>query len=147
MRFSRGFTQSVSNELTVHCVLAHAPDGSGMKIAALALCRADTPEEAEAEIAPIRAFGSPVLEMLGLMPYPAINAVLDAGFPRGALKYWKSSLVAELSDSLIDEAVTRFATTPSPLNAILIEHDHRGDAGRRRGHGGAAPRDRPTTCF
>lgn len=65
LRFYRDFTQTASDELTVHCVLAHAPDGSGMKIAALALCHSGTTEEAEAEIAPIRAFGSPVMEMLG----------------------------------------------------------------------------------
>jgi len=124
LRFYRDFTQTVSDELTVHCVLAHAPDGSGMKIAAMALCHAGTAEEAEAEIAPIRAFGSPVMEHLGPMPYPMVNAMLDAGYPRGALNYWKSNFISELSDSLIDEVVTRFATTPSPMNAILFEHYH-----------------------
>lgn len=124
LRFYRDFTQSASDELTVHCVLAHAPDGSGMKIAALAACHAGMLEEAEAEIAPIRAFGSPIMDMLGPMPYPMINAMLDAGYPRGALNYWKSNFISELSDSLIDEAVTRFAATPSPMNAILIEHYH-----------------------
>ena len=124
LRFYRDFTRTASDELTVHCVLAHAPDGSGMKIAALALCHAGTPEAAEAEIAPIRAFGSPVMEMLGPMPYPPINAMLDAGYPRGALNYWKSNFITELSDSLIDEAITRFATTPSTMNAIMIEHYH-----------------------
>ena len=124
LRFYRDFTQSVSDELTVHCVLGHAPDGSGMKIAALALCHSGSAEAAEAEIAPIRAFGSPLMEMLGPMPYPAVNAMLDAGYPRGALNYWKSNFVSELSDSFIDAAVTRFATTPSTMNAVLIEHYH-----------------------
>jgi len=124
LHFYRDFTQTASDELTVHCVLAHAPDGSGMKIAAMALCHAGTAEEAEAEIAPIRAFGSPVMEHLGPMPYPMVNAMLDAGYPRGALNYWKSNFISELSDSLIDEAVTRFAATPSPMNAILFEHYH-----------------------
>jgi FAD/FMN-containing dehydrogenase len=124
LHFYRDFTQTASDELTVHSVLAHAPDGSGVKIAALALCHAGTMEAAEAEIAPIRAFGSPVMEMLGPMPYPAVNAMLDANYPRGALNYWKSSFISELSDSFIDEAVTRFASTPSTMNAILIEHYH-----------------------
>ena len=124
LRFYRDFTQSASDELTVHCVLAHAPDGSGMKIAALALCHAGPAELAEAEIAPIRAFGSPIMDMLGPMPYPMINAMLDEGYPRGALYYWKSNLISELDDSLINEAVARFATTPSPMNAILFEHYH-----------------------
>ena len=124
LRFYRDFTRTASDELTVHCVLAHAPDGSGMKIAALALCHAGPVAEAEAEIAPIRAFGSPVMDMLGPMPYPPINAMLDPGYPRGALNYWKSNFISGLSDSFIDEAVTRFAATPSTMNAILIEHYH-----------------------
>jgi FAD/FMN-containing dehydrogenase len=64
------------------------------------------------------------MEHLGPMPYPMVNAMLDAGYPRGALNYWKSNFISELSDSLIDEAVTRFAATPSPMNAILFEHYH-----------------------
>jgi FAD/FMN-containing dehydrogenase len=95
-----------------------------VKIAALALCHAGTVEAAEAEIAPIRAFGSPVIEMLGPMPYPAVNAMLDEAFPRGALNYWKSSFLSELTDSLIDEAVARFAVTPSPMSSILFEQYH-----------------------
>jgi len=50
--------------------------------------------------------------------------LLDDGFPRGALNYWKSSFVESLDDELIDLAIERFATTPSPLNAILFEHFH-----------------------
>lgn len=124
LRFYRERTQSVPDELGISCVLAHAPDGSGMKLAALAICHAGSPEAAERDLAPIRAFGTPVMEALGPMPYPAINAILDAGYPRGALNYWKSSFVRELSDGLIDEATARFATTPSPMNAVLIEHYH-----------------------
>lgn len=124
LRFYRERTQSAPDELGISCVLAHAPDGSGMKLAALAICHAGSREAAERDLAPIRAFGTPVLEALGPMPYPAINAILDAGYPRGALNYWKSSFVRELSDGLIDEATARFATTPSPMNAVLIEHYH-----------------------
>jgi FAD/FMN-containing dehydrogenase len=133
MRFYRELTQSASDELTVHCVLAHAPDGSGMKLAALAVCHTGSADQADAELARIRAFGSPVIDHLGPMPYPAINAMLDAAYPKGALNYWKSSFISELSDSLIDEAVARFAVTPSPMNAILFEHYH-----------GAVTRIRPT---
>jgi FAD/FMN-containing dehydrogenase len=124
LQFYREFTQSASDELTVHCALTHAPDGSGMKLAAMALCHAGPLEQAEAEIAPIRSFGSPVMDMLGPMPYPAVNAMLDDAFPRGALNYWKSSFISDLSDELIDEAIARFAVTPSPMNNVLFEHYH-----------------------
>ena len=40
------------------------------------------------------------------MPYPVMNTLLDAGFPRGALNYWKSTLRrAALDDGAIDTMV------------------------------------------
>ena len=58
------------------------------------------------------------------MPYPAMNTLLDGGFPDGALNYWLSSFTRGLPDALIDTAVERFATVPSPMTSILFEHFH-----------------------
>jgi FAD/FMN-containing dehydrogenase len=58
------------------------------------------------------------------MPYPVMNTLLDEGYPAGALNYWLSSFVDELTDAFIDTAVEQFASTPSPMNAILFEHFH-----------------------
>jgi FAD/FMN-containing dehydrogenase len=124
LRFYREFTQATPDELTVLGALVHAPDGSGLKLAGLAICHAGTPEEAERDLAPVRAFREPLVDMLGRIPYPAVNAMLDAGYPKGALGYWKSSFLSELSDELIDEAVARFLETPSIMNVILFEQYH-----------------------
>ena len=124
MRFYRDFTQDAPDALTMHVVLAHAPDGSGMKITGLAICHAGTAEEAERDLAPVRAFKEPLVDMLGRIPYSAVNAMLDAGYPRGAFGYWKSSFLSELSDDFIEEAIARFGSTPSIMNAILVERYH-----------------------
>ena len=58
------------------------------------------------------------------MPYPVMNTLLDAGYPTGSLNYWLSSFTRGLPDELIDIAVERFATVPSPMTAILFEHFH-----------------------
>ncbi|HSJ73162.1 MAG TPA: BBE domain-containing protein [Miltoncostaeaceae bacterium] len=58
------------------------------------------------------------------MPYPVLNTILDDGFPTGALNYWLSSFTRGLDDGLIDTAVERFATAPSPMSAIVFEHFH-----------------------
>ena len=50
--------------------------------------------------------------------------MLDAGFPRGALNYWKSNFVSELSDQAIDTLVAQFAACPSPMSGLLLEHIH-----------------------
>ena len=124
LRFYREFTASVPDDLSVFCALVHAPDGSGVKLAALAVCHAGSPERAEEDLAPLRAFGEPILVHLGPIPYPVMNTLLDAGYPRGALNYWKSSFVDQLDDGFIDTAVEQFSATPSPMNAILLEHYH-----------------------
>ena len=58
------------------------------------------------------------------MPYPVMNTILDAGFPTGSLNYWLSSFTSGIPDGLIDVAVERFASVPSPMSAILLEHFH-----------------------
>jgi len=58
------------------------------------------------------------------MPYPVMNTLLDDGFPRGSLNYWKSTFVRGIDQGLIDTMVERFASCPSPMGAILFEHFH-----------------------
>ena len=49
------------------------------------------------------------------------DALLDEGFPFGLQNYWKSEFVKMLSDEAIDLIVDRFAATPSPLSAVVLE--------------------------
>jgi FAD/FMN-containing dehydrogenase len=124
LRFYRDAVADASDDLTVFAGLVHAPDGSGAKLAALVVFHAGDPQAAERELAPFRAFGSPLLAQVGPLPYPVMNTLLDAGYPAGALNYWLSSFTHGLPDALIDTAVERFATVPSPMTAILLEHFH-----------------------
>ena len=124
LRFYRQALAYASDDLTVFGGLVHAPDGSGTKLAALVAFHAGDPEAAERELAPFKAFGSPLMVEVGPMPYPVMNSLLDGGFPDGALNYWISSFTKGLPDALIDTAVERFASTPSPMTSMLFEHFH-----------------------
>jgi FAD/FMN-containing dehydrogenase len=124
LRFYREFTASVPDDLTVFAGLVYAPGSADLRLAAFVVCHAGPAEQAQKDLAPLRDFGEPILVEVGPMPYPVMNTLLDDGFPRGALNYWKSSFVGRLDDELIDLAIERFETTPSPLNAILLEHFH-----------------------
>jgi FAD/FMN-containing dehydrogenase len=124
LRFYRDFTASVSDDATVFAGLVHAPDGSGMKLAAYLLCHTGELAEAQAEFKPLLEFGSPVMTHVGPMPYPAMNMILDEGYPRGALNYWKSTFIRALEDDTIDALVDAFAKCPSPMGAIVIEQFH-----------------------
>ena len=124
LRFYREFTASVPDELTVLGALVHAPDGSGVPLAALVLCHCGDIKQAEKDVRPLLEFGSPVMTQVGPMPYPAVNMMLDDGFPRGALNYWKSSFIRALDDDAIGLMVDRFAGSPSPMSGIVVEHFH-----------------------
>jgi FAD/FMN-containing dehydrogenase len=137
LHFYRDFTQSLPDDLTAFAGLLHAPDGSGAQIAAIMVCHAGSLEAGAAAVAPVKRFGSPVMDVIGPMPYSAVNMLFDAGFPRGALNYWKSSFLATLADGAIDTMIERFAAAPSPMSGLLLEHFH-----------GAATRVGPTdTAF
>jgi FAD/FMN-containing dehydrogenase len=124
LHFYRDFTASLPDELTAFAGVLHAPDGSGTKLAAIIVCHAGSLEAGAAAVAPVKRFGSPVMDVIGPMPYTAVNMLFDAGFPRGALNYWKSSFLAALGDAAIDTMIERFAAAPSPMSGLLLEHFH-----------------------
>src|SRR5262245_39949633 len=82
LRFYRDLTARAPRELTLYAGLLHAPDGSGAKLAAIAACHCGPPESARAVTRALKRFGSPVLDMIGPMPYSRMNAIMDADFPK-----------------------------------------------------------------
>jgi FAD/FMN-containing dehydrogenase len=124
LRFYRDVTASLSDDLSIFASLVHAPDGSGVPLAALVVGHTGSPEQAEVDLAPIIGFGSPAVVQVGPMPYPVLNTMLDDGYPKGALNYWKSSFLAGLDDGLFDTLAERFAVCPSPMSAMVLEHFH-----------------------
>ncbi len=124
LRFFRDVTKSLPDDMSAFCALTHAPDGSGTPIVAMPVAHFGSPAEAEAAMKPIKAFGPPIIDALGPMPYSALNAMLDAGYPKGALNYWKSSFLSGLSDQAIDTMIECFARCPTPMGALLLEHFH-----------------------
>jgi len=123
LRFYRDAAADCSDDLSVFAGLVHAPDGSGAQLSAMVVCHIGDADVAERELEPFKTWGSPLVVEVGPMPYPVMNTLLDEGYPAGALNYWLSSFT-QLPDELIDIAVERFASVPSPMNAILFEHFH-----------------------
>ena len=122
LKFFREITSALADDLTLFGALLHAPDGG--QIAVIIVCHCGPLGEAEAALQPIKKFGTPVLDTIGPTTYEATNTMLDAGFPRGALNYWKSNFMMELSDQAIDTLVSQFAACPSPMSGLLLEHIH-----------------------
>ena len=137
LKFFRESTAALPDAQTVFGGLIHAPDGSGTKLAAMITCHCGPLPDGEKAVQPLKAFGSPAMDAVGPIPYSQLNGMLDAGFPKGALNYWKASFLSDLSDEAISTMVDCFDQCPTPMGALLLEHFH-----------GAATRVKPTdTAF
>jgi hypothetical protein len=104
--------------------LQTVPDGSNAKLVAVVAAHSGSLSEGEAAVRPLKAFGPPVMDALGPIPYGALNNMLDPAFPKGALNYWKAQFLTDLSDEAIRTLVKSFEACPSPMSHIIIEHFH-----------------------
>ncbi len=122
--FYRDFTAECPDEVTAFCGFVHAPDGSGHKIVALPMCHCGDLGSGEAVAKQIRAAATPLVDMLGPMPYPVINTLLDDGFPKGARNYWKSAFFKDISDETVGIMADCFRNAPSIMSGLMVEHLH-----------------------
>ena len=58
-------------------------------------------DQSEKTFEPIRRFKTPALDLVGPMPFPMLQNMLDAIYPPGLQMYWKADFVKELSDEAI----------------------------------------------
>jgi FAD/FMN-containing dehydrogenase len=77
-------------------------------------------DEGEKVIAPLRKFGSPVIDACVPKPYVEHQAMLDPAFPHGRWYYIRACEVAELSDEVIDLTVEHSMRINSPLTGFPI---------------------------
>jgi FAD/FMN-containing dehydrogenase len=124
LKFFREQCASAPDELMLVAGLISAPDGSGAKLAAIVAAHCGSLPDGEAALRPFKAFGPPVMDAMGPIPYCAQNALFDAALPRGALNYWKSQVLTDLSDEAIRVLADRFESSGSPMSQIVIEHFH-----------------------
>ena len=124
LKFFREQCASAPDELMLVAGLINAPDGSGAKLVAIVAAHCGSLPDGEAALRPFKAFGPPVMDAMGPIPYCAQNALFDASLPRGALNYWKSQFLTDLNDEAIGVLVDRFESCASPMSQIIIEHFH-----------------------
>jgi FAD/FMN-containing dehydrogenase len=119
LRLYRDFTAAAPPELTCFAVLTSSAEGA--PVAAIAACYNGRPEEGERLLRPLRAFGSPLMDGMGPMPYIALQGMLDPFYPPGLLNYWKSSFLTGLGDDAIDVMLAHCADRPTPLCHMALE--------------------------
>ena len=122
--FFGDYSADSPDELVTMMAIVHAPDGSGHKISAIGMCHCGDLAEGEKAANALRSAATPLMDMLGPLPYPVQNTLLDDGFPKGARNYWKSAFFKEITPETIASLVEQFAKTPSIMTGMVIEHFH-----------------------
>src|SRR5690606_4875638 len=94
----------------------------GRKICAMAVCYSGDLARVEEVIAPIRALGDSVVDLLREQPYVEVQSYLDDTEPAGMHYYWKTEFGIELGEGLLSTLRERFEACPIPGAELGILH-------------------------
>jgi FAD/FMN-containing dehydrogenase len=96
-------------------------EARGKPICAIIATYAGDPADGERVLAPLREIGTPAVDLLGPMPYTAVQSLIEGGNQPGHRHYWKADLMDDLTDEAIDAAAAVATRAPSPLTATLFQ--------------------------
>jgi FAD/FMN-containing dehydrogenase len=123
----RDLTAEAPQELVCVAVQRIAPpapwlteDVHGEPIIAIFVCYTGEMEDGEKLIAPLRAIGSPVGDIIQRRPYVSQQSLLDATQPKGRRYYWKSEYLPSLEQKMVERTIKHANRILSPFAAILL---------------------------
>jgi FAD/FMN-containing dehydrogenase len=127
LRFYRDWITDVPDELTTAVVHRKAPplptipvELHGRPVVTVVSCYAGPVADGERVLAPLRAYGSPLLDLNMRKPFVDHQAMFDPSFPNGWWYYFRSCDVDTLSDEVIDITAEHAQRIRSPLTAFPI---------------------------
>jgi hypothetical protein len=127
LRFYRDWIAEAPDELMTIVIHRRAPaldfvppELQGELVAGVACCYAGPVEDGERAVAPLKAFGSPVVDLCEPKPYLEHQSMFDPSYPHGWWYYIRACDVAELSDEVIDVTVEHSERIGSPRTAFPI---------------------------
>jgi FAD/FMN-containing dehydrogenase len=118
LTFFNGFMRSAPDELTVAAVVMTGPDGQ--KACAMAAAWSGPVDAGLKAVEPIKRFGTPIMDVIGPIPYVGQQSLLDQAMPPNLLNYWKADFIEEVVEGVIRTAVDAYSNVPSPLSSILF---------------------------
>jgi FAD/FMN-containing dehydrogenase len=121
LRLFREWAPDVPNDITAALNLTTAPplpvvpeEWHGKKVTALIAVSAGPVDEAEAQFRSFRELAEPVADLLGPMPYTAMQTLIDPLWPKGIHAYFKATNLARIDDELIEALCRQHADAPGP---------------------------------
>lgn len=127
LRKYRDYAEALGPDLSLWAVLRKAPPlpflaetVHGTDIVALVFFSPQPSHEVESAIAEVRAFGEPLGEHVGAVPYTAWQQVFDPLLIPPARNYWKSHNFNTLSDAALDVVTSYAGKLPSAHSEIFL---------------------------
>ena len=125
LRFLDEFAPEAPDELGITLAMMRAgplpfipPEQRGRPVLGLVLVWAGDLAEGERAMAPLRALGTPIADVVRAVPYVAIQSMLDGGAPHGRHYYWRSHRLPGLGDGVVDVLMEYLERIPTPFSQI-----------------------------
>ena len=147
MRWYRDFEKTAPDDFCVWLGLQTVPPGDpfpkehwGKKMCALLV--AHNGAGGEAAVNAVRAaLPKPLIDWAGPIPYPALQGMFDALYPKGQQWYWKGDFVKDLPDAAIDTHLEHLAKDPdADFRDAPLPDRRRGTSQSQRRHRMELPR-------
>ena len=130
----RDWTPGVPNEVNSLVAVTVAPplpflpeDVHGKPIAIMAGCYGGAVEDGDKYYQPFKEFGPPIADLIGPMPYLALQSLLDPLWGSGVSNYFKSGFLSGIGSDVTEVVKTFMARRPNTLLAEFHVH-HMGGA-------------------
>lgn len=123
----RDYVASLPEETNVWVVLRKAPplpflpeEVHGQDVVVLALFHAGDLQKGQQLVEPLRGFGQPCGEHVGVMPYAGWQQAFDPLLTPGARNYWKSHNFSKLTDGALGTVIDYAGKLPTDQTEIFI---------------------------
>jgi FAD/FMN-containing dehydrogenase len=119
LRYHHEYMASAPDELA--SAVSLGLDAAGAPAVTILVCWSGDPAEGERVLRPLRSFGPPLEDSIGVLPYLDWQRAPDPAYPRGRLHYWKSGYLRHLTDPALDALLAIVPTTPTQATAIGLQ--------------------------
>jgi FAD/FMN-containing dehydrogenase len=126
LRASRDLMEDAPPELATFVTLLTAPPGApfppelqGRRVAVVGVAWSGDLAEGERALAPLRDACPPALDLVGPMPYVALQTMLDETAPHGWRFYDRLHYLPAVGDGFIDALVRGFEDVPTPQSHVV----------------------------
>jgi FAD/FMN-containing dehydrogenase len=83
-------------------------------------CYTGPADRADDALAPVRSFGTPLLDRVQPVPFPVLQSVFDPLYPAGLQWYWRTDFFREISDAAIGVHEQFGAALPTPHSTMHL---------------------------